>query len=93
MQELDEKQRSWAMKKITRYEDVNGNIWETEKEAILSDHIIAIQNHMNPFAKDIGNFDIWAFIYETKNKPQIIKHILGVLEVDLTKIQAEKLLK
>jgi len=79
------------MKKVIYYKDNNGGHWSTEEDALLSDSKTIVKNCMRGYSAD--NFDFEEWINNIKRSPEFINALLHVLEVDLTDIQAERLLK
>jgi len=76
------------MKKIIQYQDTNGKTWSTEKDALLSDSEIILEKNLTKYSSD---FDLYGWIEDVKGDSIVINALLHVLDIDLTKIQAERL--
>lgn len=82
------------MKKIVKYEDNSGHAWDTEKEATIADARLILKNSINGYINDSNTtreFNIDRWIKDTKGKPDVIGALIYLLDINYTKIQAERL--
>ncbi len=81
------------MKKIIRYQDNNGNEWDTEEEALFSDSKIILEESLNACSVDKDDFNISVWIDLTRKDPQVIKALIHVLDIDDTKMAVDRIME